>query len=94
MKNSDQMITLKISLDAWKLGQISALELTAQFRDFYRHLGLPDKYGRVLEEILGRIESSSLFTEESCSFSQKDLVDALNFWIEKAQAQAQTQAQN
>jgi hypothetical protein len=91
MKNSDQLIALKSSLEGWKLGQVTVLELTAQFRDFYSNSGLPDKYGRVLEEVLGRIESSSLFTEESCSFSQKDLIDALNFWIDKAQTQTQTQ---
>jgi hypothetical protein len=30
------------------------------------------------------LESSSLFTEESCSFSKKDLAAALSLWLQKA----------
>ena len=33
-----------------------------------------------------RLESSALFSEESCSFSQKDLVDSLRMWVDKARA--------
>jgi hypothetical protein len=45
---------------------------------------LPQKYQDALEQVLSRIESSSLFTEESCSFSKKDLAQALGVWLEKA----------
>lgn len=45
---------------------------------------LPPRYGTVLEDILGRLESGGLFSEESCSFSQRDLLDALADWLEKA----------
>jgi hypothetical protein len=38
---------------------------------------LPPRYGEVLLNLLDRLESSALFTEESCSFSQKDLLDNL-----------------
>ena len=47
---------------------------------------LPPRYGQVTEEILGRLESAGLFSEESCSFSQRDLLDALGDWLDKAQA--------
>ena len=50
---------------------------------------LPARYGEVLLNLLDRLESSALFTEESCSFSQKDLVDNLKLWADKAQAQLQ-----
>ena len=38
----------------------------------------------VLLNLLDRLESSALFSEESCSFSQKDLVGNLTMWVEKA----------
>ena len=48
---------------------------------------LPPRYGEVLLNLLDRLESSALFTEESCSFSQKDLLDNLQSWADKAQTQ-------
>jgi hypothetical protein len=45
---------------------------------------LPPRYGQVLEDLLGRLESGSLFTEESCSFSQEDLHSGLASWLQKA----------
>lgn len=48
---------------------------------------LPPRYGEVLLGLLDRLESSALFIEESCSFSQKDLLDNLALWLEKAQGQ-------
>jgi ABC-type amino acid transport substrate-binding protein len=48
---------------------------------------LPPRYGEVLRDLLTRLESSALFSEESCSFSQSALVDNLQVWIDKARAQ-------
>ena len=48
---------------------------------------LPPRYGEVLLNLLDRLESSALFSEESCSFSQKDLLDNLQAWADKARAQ-------
>ena len=48
---------------------------------------LPPRYGEVLQHLLDRLESSALFTEESCSFSQRDLLDNLQTWIDKARGQ-------
>ncbi len=48
---------------------------------------LPERYTQVLHGLLDRLESSALFAEESCSFSQKDLTDSLQMWIDKAGAQ-------
>ena len=47
---------------------------------------LPPRYMVVLNDVLDRLQSSALFAEESCSFSQKDLVANLTMWVEKAQA--------
>jgi hypothetical protein len=46
---------------------------------------LPPRYGQVLEDLLSRLESGSLFSEESCSFSQEDLQASLAMWLDKAQ---------
>jgi len=45
---------------------------------------LPPRYRTVMEDLLGRMEAGSLFTEESCSFSQEDLQANLSVWLDKA----------
>lgn len=50
---------------------------------------LPARFADVLLQLLSRLESSALFTEESCSFSRQDLLDSLQLWLDKtAQALA------
>lgn len=48
---------------------------------------LPPRYAEVLHGLLDRLESSALFAEESCSFSQQDLLDSLQLWLDKAARQ-------
>ncbi|MES1978447.1 MAG: hypothetical protein V4451_10460 [Pseudomonadota bacterium] len=48
---------------------------------------LPERFNEVLLQLLDRLESSALFTEESCSFSHAGLLDSLQMWIDKAQLQ-------
>lgn len=48
---------------------------------------LPARYGTVLHDLLDRLESSALFSEESCSFSRKDLIESLQMWLDKARQQ-------
>ena len=50
---------------------------------------LPERFGAVLSQLLNRLESSALFTEESCSFSRKDLLDSLQLWLDKVRLQLQ-----
>ena len=45
---------------------------------------LPPRFAPVLQQLLDRLESSALFSEESCSFSQKDLLDSLQQWLDHA----------
>ncbi|MFZ6711017.1 hypothetical protein [Undibacterium sp. TC9W] len=49
-------------------------------------VALPPQFAEVMENLLSRLESGSLFTEESCSFSQTDLIAQLRMWLEKADA--------
>ena len=44
---------------------------------------LPPRYPEVLLQLLDRLESSALFSEESCSFSQTALFDSLQLWLDK-----------
>lgn len=48
---------------------------------------LPPRFTEVLQQLLNRLESGALFTEESCSFSQKELLDSLQQWLDHAQRQ-------
>ena len=45
---------------------------------------LGPRYREVLLQLLDRLESSALFSEESCSFSQQGLLDNLQIWLDKA----------
>ena len=45
---------------------------------------LPAPFERALDLIQTRLESCAMFGEESCSFSQADLFEALQTWIERA----------
>lgn len=47
---------------------------------------LPPQFETVLLNLLDRLESSALFSDESCSFSQTDLLDSLQMWADKAAA--------
>jgi len=71
-------------LEHWLAGQAESKDLIKGFRELAVTDQLPEKYMMALESVISRIESSSLFTEESCSFSKKDLANALEFWLEKA----------
>ena len=46
---------------------------------------LPARYTDVWLGLLDRLESSALFSEESCSFSQTELLDSLGLWLDKAE---------
>jgi hypothetical protein len=47
---------------------------------------LPPKFEEVWLALVDRLESSALFNEESCSFSQTDLLDNLAQVLDKAEA--------
>lgn len=64
-------------------GQVPRLCATARQASVLQ-AALPDRFTEVLLDLLDRLESSALFSEESCSFSQKDLLDSLQLWIDKA----------
>lgn len=80
-----QLATLAQALQAFERGDHTAAALSTLTRQQSALLAaLPPRYNEVLLNLLDRLESSALFSEESCSFSQKDLVANLQMWVEKA----------
>lgn len=83
-----QLAQLKTGFSQLEQSQITAAALGQQARAATELLQtLPTRYSEVLFNLLDRLESSALFTEESCSFSQKGLLDNLQMWADKAQGQ-------
>lgn len=79
--------TLQSALDAARRGELPLADLTRLWRAQVPLLaGLPPRYTTVLDQLLMPVESGSLFTEESCSFSQHDLLQALDQWLSKARS--------
>lgn len=85
---NDTLSALTPTLAAFSSGQLPLHELASQWRQAAQahQPALPDRYKEVLERVLSQLESSALFTEESCSFSQGDMVAALGDWLQRAQA--------
>ena len=52
---------------------------------------LPPKFEEVWLGLVDRLESSALFNEESCSFSQTELLDSLEMVLDKAEAKLHNQ---
>ena len=81
----DPLAALQAGLDAYRRQELPAAEFSARARTLGAQLtGLPQAFGPVLEQLLDRVESSALFREESCSFSQSGMLDSLQLWIDKA----------
>lgn len=86
----DQLHALQQAFTALQAGSLGAAHFSMQARGLAQlRQGLPPRYGEVLDQLLDRLESSALFSEDSCSFSQSDLQASLALWLDKAQAQFQ-----
>ncbi len=72
-------------LDQLRQGQRSTRDYLLAARQTGPLMGaLPAQFETVWVNLLDRLESASLFSEESCSFSQTDLLDSLQLWLDKA----------
>jgi hypothetical protein len=80
----DTLTRMTDTLAACQQGGLPQTDMIRQWRSDAASLPLPEKFGLVLGDLLDRIESSALFSGESCSFSQKDLLDNLQLWADKA----------
>jgi hypothetical protein len=89
-KTLETLGRLRDALDQHRAGDLPAGELAQALREERALLArLPPRYAEVLEDLLVRLESGALFSEESCSFSQRDLTDALEVWLTRAREQVQ-----
>lgn len=83
--------TLRTTLDELRQKRTSIQEFCSAWRKETALLdALPPRYRQVMEDLLGRMEAGSLFTEESCSFSQEDLQANLAVWLDKAEQTLRT----
>ena len=81
-----QWQSLSAALDQLRNGQCQVSELAARAADARElRAALPERFDAVLNDLLDRLSASALFGEESCSFSQKDLLDGLQSWLAHAQ---------
>jgi hypothetical protein len=87
MSAKQELAALQQSLQQLRLGKLKVHQLVTQAHGLQcLPAELPERFATVLHELLNRLESSALFSEESCSFSQVDLLDSLQMWLDKAQA--------
>lgn len=82
------LAAMEEALQATRSDAVPTAVLCARLREQSAALAsLPPRYAEVLEQLVDRLEAGALFTEESCSFSQRDLLDGLQDWIDKARLQ-------
>lgn len=87
MSHDQALHTLQDALHAIRQGRLSTTDFCRAWRAQTSLLAaLPTRYAQVLEDMLARLEASSLFSEESCSFSQTDLLANLDVWLDKARS--------
>jgi hypothetical protein len=80
-----ELALLAQQLAQMQSGQLQASAFVQQARNHTQLLAaLPEKFSLVYNDLLDRLESGALFSEESCSFSQRDLMDSLQTWLDKA----------
>ncbi|SDN28964.1 hypothetical protein [Polaromonas sp. JS666] len=90
MTTQDQLDSLQIALQQLRSGALGVAAFSqAAMQQQSLAAALPQRFNEVLSQLLNRLESSALFTEESCSFSQQDLLDSLQLWLDKARLQLQ-----
>lgn len=89
---NDILSALPATLTAFSAGQLPLHDLARQWRQAAQahQPALPARYLEVLERVLSQLESSALFTDESCSFSQGDMIAALDDWLQRARALGQS----
>ena len=84
--NSNSLATLRSALKDLRSGAcgVHAFSQMGRQQDDLLQV-LPPPFAPVWLSLLDRLESSALFSEESCSFSHSELLDSLNLWLDKAE---------
>jgi hypothetical protein len=88
MNAAQQLAVLQTGLQQLRSGTLTVAAFSRLARDQTGLLArLPAPFEPVLQHLLDRLESAALFSEESCSFSQTELLDSLQQWRDHAQRQ-------
>lgn len=84
---AESIAAMQQQLSQFRQGQLSASQVSEWARAQTALLqSLPPQFDQVLQDLLNRLEAGALFTEESCSFSQRDIINSLQLWVDKASA--------
>ena len=84
-KHAANLTALRQALEALRANAVGVAAFCTQARAQDALLAaLPPRFCEVWLGLLDRLESSALFSEESCSFSQSALLDNLAMWLQKA----------
>ena len=87
MTPQTQLAALQQALEQLRQGHIDSFAFSAfAGEQSLLHAALPQRFSDALDQLRNRLESSASFSEESCSFSQRDLWDAMQAWIDRAGA--------
>ncbi|MEY4363312.1 MAG: hypothetical protein RLZZ24_664 [Pseudomonadota bacterium] len=90
MRGEETLTHLRAQLAQLRAGVITVSTFTQQTPSPNELLALlPERFAPVWHGLMDRLQSSALFSEESCSFSQTDLIDSLSLWVDKAQQELQ-----
>ena len=85
MTPQTQLAALHQALEQLRQGRIDAFAFsTFAGEQALLYAALPRRFTLALDQLRDRLESSASFIEESCSFSQRDLWDAMQAWIDRA----------
>lgn len=80
----DQLNALKQTLQAVGRDQESpdALAQACANASLCRQ-ALPPRFGERLDDLVSRLQTASLFADESCSVSRRDIVAAIDQWLDQ-----------
>ncbi len=80
-----ELQTLRSAFERLRSGEINAHAFSALATSQTSvSTALPPRFGEVWQDLITRLESGALFDAESCSFSQSDLHESLQLWLDKA----------
>jgi hypothetical protein len=81
-----ELQTLRSAFERLRRGELKAHAFTEQAAtQSALFAALPPRFQDVWQDLVTRLESGALFDAESCSFSQSDLHESLQLWLDKAQ---------
>jgi len=81
-----ELQTLRSAFERLRSGELMAHAFTEQAASLNAlFAALPPRFQEVWQDLITRLESGALFDAESCSFSQSDLHESLQLWLDKAQ---------